>query len=197
MTIYCDESGGLSAGAMTFAAVAIEDKQALALLQRFKDVTGLRGELKGSRIGLTERALFYEYLERFGGTACIAVVRREKVARGPDLPQDINVYARLLESILGHLGRELPQGQTIIIDDGRYDAQHQQEVVADVQRHIGNWGTIKVADSRRSAGVQIADVLANTLYNLAISSSRATQIKTIVKPFITARRIRVTEIEQL
>lgn len=197
MTIYCDESGGLSAGAMTFAAVAIEDKQAAALLQRFKDVTGLRGELKGSRIGLTERALFYEYLERFGGNACIAVMRREKVANGRDLPPDINVYTRLLQSILDHLRKDLTQGQTIIIDDGRYDALHQQQVVSDVEKHLEGWGRISVADSRRSAGVQIADVLANTLYNLAIGSSRATQIKTIVKPFITTRRIRVTEIEQL
>ncbi len=197
MTIYCDESGGLSAGAMTFAAVAIEDSQAHALLSRFKDVTGLRGELKGSRIGLTERALFYEYLERFGGKACIAVVRRSKVASGPELPEDIKVYARLLETILGHLRTDLPPKQSIIIDDGRYDAIHQQGVVADVQKHLGDWGRISVADSRRSAGVQIADVLANSLYNLAIASARADRIKTIVKPFIAERLIRVTEIEHI
>ena len=197
MTIYCDESGGLSAGAMTFAAVAIGEAQAHALLDRFKDVTGLRGELKGSRIGLTERALFYEYLERFGGRACIAVVRQSKIASGPERPQDINVYARLLETILDHLRTDMPTRQTVIIDDGRYDAAHQQGVVAEVQKHIGDWATIKVADSRRSAGVQIADVLANTLYNLAIKSARADRIKTIVKPFIAERIIRVTEIERI
>ena len=183
---------------MAFAAVAIEEAQAQALLARFKDVTGLRGELKGSRIGLTERALFYEYLERFGGRACIAVVRRNKVvSAGTDLPEDITVYARLLKSILDHLRADAAPKQNIVIDDGRYDAARQQAVVADVQKHLGDWGRISVADSKRSAGVQIADVLANSLYNLAIASARADRIKTIVKPFITERLIRVTEIEQI
>ena len=99
MTIYCDESGGLTAGAMTFAAVLIEDQQAHALLNRMKDVTGLRGELKGSRIGLTERALFYELLSRFEGRAIVAVVRRSKLVSG-ELPADIDVYDKLLESLL-------------------------------------------------------------------------------------------------
>lgn len=197
MTIYCDESGGLSAGAMTFAAVAMEDDKAHALLDRFKDVTGLRGELKGSRIGLTERALFYELLERFEGQACIAVVRRAKVAPGADLPQDVTVYSRLLETILDHWHKDTPQGQDVVVDDGRYDTQLQQDVIAGVQRRLGDWGKVSVADSRRNAGVQIADVLANSLYNLAIGSVRADRIKIIVKPFITEQRIRVTELDRL
>src|SRR3546814_4216403 len=60
MTIYCDESGGLNAGAMTFAAVMLTPEVAAAIHARFRAVTGLRGELKGSRISLTERAYLLE-----------------------------------------------------------------------------------------------------------------------------------------
>ena len=52
MTIYCDESGGLNAGAMTFSAVMLTPKAAADIHARFRGVTGLRGELKGSRISL-------------------------------------------------------------------------------------------------------------------------------------------------
>ena len=44
MTIYCDESGGLNAGAMTFAAVMLSSEAAAAIHARFRAVTGLRGE---------------------------------------------------------------------------------------------------------------------------------------------------------
>ena len=56
VTIYCDESGGLNAGAMTFAAVMLTPQIAADIHARFRSVTGLRGELKGSRISVVERA---------------------------------------------------------------------------------------------------------------------------------------------
>lgn len=196
MTIYCDESGGLSAGTMTFAAVLIEDQQAHALLNRMKDVTGLRGELKGSRIGLTERALFYELLSRFEGRAIVAVVRRGKLA-GDKLPADIDVYDRLLENLLERWQKNEPNGHDVVVDDGRYDPEHQRGLIEGAQKRLGSWGKISVADSRRNAGVQIADVIANTVYNLAIQSSRADRIRAIVKPFIAEQRVQVFEIDQI
>src|SRR3546814_12845391 len=60
MTIYCDESGGLNAGAMPFAAGMLTPEVAAAIHARYRAVTGLRGELKGSRNSLTEQA----YLDR-------------------------------------------------------------------------------------------------------------------------------------
>lgn len=196
MTIYCDESGSLSAGAMTFAAVLIEDQQAHALLNRMKDVTGLRGELKGSRIGLTERALFYELLSRFEGRAIVAVVRSSKLVSG-ELPADIDVYDKLLESLLQRWRKDEPSGHNVVVDDGRYDPEHQRGLIEGAQKRLGSWGKISVADSRRNAGVQIADVIANTVYNLAIQSSRADRIRAIVKPFIAEQRVQVFEIDQI
>src|SRR3546814_1027396 len=67
MTIYCDESGGLNAGAMTFAAVMLTPEVAAAIHARFRAVTGLKGELKGSSISLTERAYLPELFDRAGG----------------------------------------------------------------------------------------------------------------------------------
>ena len=40
MTIYCDESGGLNAGAMTFAAAMLSSEAAAVIHARFRAVTG-------------------------------------------------------------------------------------------------------------------------------------------------------------
>ena len=198
MTIYCDESGALSAGAMCFAAVAIEPQAAENLLDRFRQVTGLRGELKGSRIALIERAYFFELLDRFDGTAWVSVIRREKLAREAPLPDDIKVYARLLGTVLDQWRSAPSVGvQEIIIDDGRYDPRLQSLLRDDIQRDLGQWGKTHLADSRRTAGIQIADVIANTIYNLATQTQRSERMRRIVSPFVQDRRVQVIEIERI
>lgn len=201
MSIYCDESGGLPAGAMCFAAVAISPDGADALLDRFRQVTGLRGELKGSRIGLTERALFFELLDRFDGRAWVSTVRRDRlVHKGDTLPEDSFVYARLLEAVLDKWREEPSQPKTshdIIIDAGRYDAERLAALRQDIQDDLGNWGRTSVADSRRSAGIQIADVVANSIFNLAIASNRSERIRRILSPFIADETVRVVEFDRL
>ena len=84
MTLYCDESGGLSAGAMTMAGIALSDDDATAVVARFRAVTGLRGELKGSRISSTERALLFEILAQRNARGWVAIADgpRLTAARG-------------------------------------------------------------------------------------------------------------------
>ena len=62
MPIYCDESGGVGRGVMTLAAIYVDEDKAEAILQRYRDCTGLKGELKGSRIDLPERAFVMEMI---------------------------------------------------------------------------------------------------------------------------------------
>ena len=99
MPIYVDESGSLPAGAMIMAGVEIEADAALQLLDRFKSVTGLRGELKGSRIALIERAFFFELFQRFGGRAQVCIMHDDTQRSGPR-PNDIDVYVALLTQLV-------------------------------------------------------------------------------------------------
>src|SRR3546814_17309738 len=98
MTIDCDESGGLNAGAMTFAAVMLTSEVAAAIHARFRAVTGLKGELKGSRISLTERAYLLELFDRAGGRPWVAVAEGAKLAHGKHGPPPTAtaLYAALL-----------------------------------------------------------------------------------------------------
>ncbi|HMO77094.1 MAG TPA: DUF3800 domain-containing protein [Sphingopyxis sp.] len=200
MTIYCDESGALNAGAMTFATVMLTPEGAAGIHDRFRAVTGLRGELKGSRISIVERAYLLELFDRAGGRAWVVVAKRDTLAQAPGgtLPSDLTVYGALLNSAVGHWLPETGGVCTdVVIDDGRYDPKILDLVRAEIQAGLGQWGRASLADSRRSDGVQIADVVANSLFNIAVQSPRAARIERIVEPMLESRAIRVAELTRV
>ncbi len=200
MTIYCDESGGLNAGAMTFAAVMLTPDAAADIHARFRAVTGLRGELKGSRISLTERAYLLELFDRAGGRAWVAVAKRERLAppKNGKPPSDLALYAALLDLAVSSWLPETGGVCTdVVIDDGRYDPAILGHVRETIQDGLSGWGRASLADSRRSDGVQIADVIANSLFNIEVGSPRAHRIGIILDPLLKSRAIRIAELTQL
>ncbi|WP_137869481.1 DUF3800 domain-containing protein [Sphingopyxis sp. 2PD] len=200
MTIYCDESGGLNAGAMTFAAVMLTPQVAADIHARFRSVTGLRSELKGSRISVVERAYLLELFDRAGGRAWVAVAKRDTLTQPPDgAPlSDLALYAALLNLAVG---RWLPETggvcTDVVIDEGRYDVAILAKVREEIQAGLGRWGRASLADSRRSEGVQIADVIANSLFNIAVASPRAHRIQRMIEPMLASKTIRVAELQQV
>ncbi|WP_411338723.1 DUF3800 domain-containing protein [Sphingopyxis sp. J-6] len=200
MTIYCDESGGLNTGVMTFSAVMLTPQAAADIHSRFRCVTGLRGELKGSRISIVERAYLLELFDRAGGRAWVAVAKRETLAQNPGgtLPSDLALYAALLNSAIGHWLPETGGVCTdVVIDDGRYDPKILSHVREEIQAGLGQWGRASLADSRRSDGVQIADVIANSLFNTVIGSPRAPRIQRIIDPLLASKAIRIAELTHI
>ena len=200
MTIYCDESGGLNTGAMTFAAVMLSPDAAAAIHARFRAVTGLRGELKGSRISLTERAYLLELFDRAGGRAWVAVAKRDNLAPPADgrLATDLALYTALLDLAVSNWLPETGGVCTdVVIDDGRYDPVILAGVRETIQAGLAGWGQASLADSRRSDGVQIADVIANSLFNVEIGSPRAHRIGVILEPMLASRAIRIAELTRL
>ncbi|HMN53499.1 MAG TPA: DUF3800 domain-containing protein [Sphingopyxis sp.] len=200
MTIYCDESGGLNTGAMTFAAVMLSPDAAAAIHARFRAVTGLRGELKGSRISLTERAYLLELFDRAGGRAWVAVAKRDNLAPPADgrLATDLALYTALLDLAVSNWLPETGGVCTdVVIDDGRYDPIILAGVRETIQAGLAGWGQASLADSRRSDGVQIADVIANSLFNVEIASPRAHRIGVILEPMLASRAIRIAELTKL
>jgi Protein of unknown function (DUF3800) len=197
MALYCDESGGLSAGAMTFAAVAIAPADADAVLSRFRAISGLRGELKGSRITPVERGLLFEILAQHDVQAWVAVADATQLAQAlATTVSDRALYSKLLDTaVAAWLPTTGGECADIIIDEGRYDPRILDGVRRDIQALLGQWGKASLADSRRCAGIQIADVIANSLFNLTIASVRARRIRAIVQPWLDNRRLRIIRLE--
>lgn len=200
MTIYCDESGGVGAGVIVIAAVAMPDGLADDLLIRVRDVLGLRGELKGSRITMAERAFVVEMLARCGvRTIVVQALTRDLAAASATgkPPSDLAIYAHLLGHVVDAWLPETGGCVELVIDDGRYDARLNSMVRDDVQRALGQWGKASLADSRRSAGVQFADVLANSFFQMATGSDRAHRLETLMAPFLGNGAIRRLNIKSV
>lgn len=193
LRIYCDESGGIGRGVMTLAAVAIEEDEAVRLLDRFRQVTGLASELKGSRIDLAERALFFQLFEDAEATATVGIaISALRPALGEDRgDHDRDVYMALVEDVLGAVLPESGGCLEVVMDDGRYDAPSQVKIRADIGRIIAPLGLASLGLSHNQAGLQIADVVANSFFNRALVSDRQARIAAMVQPLLDSGRIRM------
>src|SRR3546814_13421523 len=110
--------------------------------------------------------------DRAGGRAWVAVAKRDKLAENPGgtLPSDLALYAGLLNLAIG---RWLPETggvcTDVVIDDGRYDHKILAHVREELQAGLGQWGRATLAGSRPSDGVQIAAVIAASLFQITAS----------------------------
>lgn len=194
MPIYCDESGGIGRGVMTLAALSIEVEAAENILLRFRQITGLTGELKGSRIDLVERAFLFELLEPGDWHATVGIaISALKPEPGEDRgDHDIAVYSGLLDDVIGSM---VPNDGTacndVIIDDGRYGIETLALVRNSVGRLVGPLGTASLAVSHVLAGLQLADVIANSFFNRAMVTERQARLAAIVAPFLKSGKIRL------
>lgn len=192
MPIYCDESGGIGRGVMTLAAVSIAAEDADAILLRFRQVTGLSSELKGSRIDLTERALLFELLEPGDWHATVGIaISALRPEQGEDRgDHDISVYSAMLDDVIGAmLDAQGADCRDVMIDDGRYGIDTLKLVRNSVGRLVGPLGTASLAVSHLYAGLQIADVIANSFFNRALVTERQARMAAIVAPFLESGKI--------
>jgi Protein of unknown function (DUF3800) len=193
MPIYCDESGGVGRGVMTLAALSISAGAADTVLSRFRQIAGLKGELKGSRIDLIERALVFELLEPGDWHATVGIaISALKPEPGEDRgDHDIAIYSALLDDVIGSMVEARPDCSDVIIDDGRYGMETLKLVRDSVGRLVGPLGTASLAVSHAFAGLQLADVIANSFFNRALVNDRQARMAAIVAPFLESGKIRL------
>ncbi len=193
MHIFCDESGGVGRGVMTLAAVALEEDAADALIARFRGETGIHGEIKGSRIDLAERALLIDLFVEAKARAVVGVATR---ALWPEAGEDRgeldrDIYASLLDHAVARLLPESGGCAHVVIDDGRYSPMMVAQVRDEIAALIGPSGKAALADSHRSSGLQIADVIANSFFNRALPGDRQSVIGAMLAPLLETGRIRL------
>lgn len=194
MPVYCDESGGVGRGVMTLAGLSISEGVADKVLECFREMTGQSSELKGSRIELEERALLFELLEPGDwhatvGIAISALTPDQGADRGD---HDIAIYSALLDDVIAAMiVQQGPDCTDVIVDDGRYGAATLALVRDSVGRLVGPLGTAKLALSHKLAGLQIADVIANSFFNRALVTTRQARMAAIVQPFLNSGKIKL------
>ena len=193
MPIYCDESGGVGRGVMTLAAVNIQPDAADSLLSRFRATTGYLGELKGSRIDLVRRNLFFGLFTELDATATVGIAI-SALKPEPDEDRgdhDIVTYAALLNDVISAMLPGVMDCESVIIDDGRYGPETLSKVRDDIGRLVGPCGTARLELSHRLAGLQIADVIANSFFNRALVNDRQGRMAAIVAPLLENGRLKM------
>ena len=178
---------------MTLAGLRIDQAEAEKIIARFRAVTGVDGEIKGSRIELGERGLLFELLEKSHATATVGIAlsaARPSVgtSRGD---HDVEVYVALLEDVIGDMLPSVPGCAEIIIDDGRYSPETLALIRSDIAEYVGTCGTARLELSHRAAGLQLADVIANTFFTRALPGNRQARMAAIVTPLMNAGRIKM------
>lgn len=171
---------------MTLAAVSMDAASADNVLTDFRRLTGLTGELKGSRIDLTERALVFELLEQQRWTATVGIaISALKPDPGEDRgDHDIAIYAELLNEVIGLMAAKAGDCAQVVIDDGRYGPATLALVRQDIAKLVEPFGLVRLELSHRAAGLQVADVIANSFFNRALVSARQSHMAAIVAPFL-------------
>ena len=193
MPIYCDESGGVGRGVMTLAAVDIAAEEADTLLTRFRAATGYLGELKGSRIDLVRRGLFFDLFaaSQVKATVGIAISALKPDHNADRGDHDIATYAALLNDVVGAMLPGVVSCESVIIDDGRYGPETLSKVRDGIGRLVGPCGTAQLELSHRLAGLQIADVIANSFFNRALVNDRQGRMAAVVAPLLENGRIKM------
>ena len=193
MPIYCDESGGVGRGVMTLAAVDIAADEADVLLTRFRAATGYLDEVKGSRIDLIRRGVFFDLFTDSDANATVGIaisaLRPDQNADRGD--HDIATYAALLNDVVGAMLPDALSCESVIIDDGRYGPETLYNVRDDIGRLVGPCGTARLELSHRLAGLQIADVIANSFFNRALVNDRQGRMAAVVAPLLENGRIKM------
>jgi Protein of unknown function (DUF3800) len=176
---------------MTLAAVLMDESGAEDLLLQFRKATGLTGELKGSRIDLPERALVFELLAKTSAQVVVSIaISALKPAQGTDRgAHDVEIYGQLMNDAIGAVMKGNGDCTKVIMDTGRYDEKILATVRSDIAMLIGPWNAAHMAESHRMAGLQIADVIANSFFNRAFVTERQARLAEIVQPFLDSGQI--------
>ncbi|MBK1665263.1 hypothetical protein CKO38_14620 [Rhodospirillum rubrum] len=203
MQVFCDESGGSDAANTSFvlAAVSIGSTEAGRLMKSFRKATGLLGEIKGHRLDIRQRKIFFDLLckERHAQSAAVAANRWQALglwAMGA-LPE-VDLYGHLLiEACWPLVGHSLARRVTITPDGGRYKKAHLASVGERLAKALQNDDRrvdVGFGDSAHVAGLQIADILANSVFQTLGPGPMAGLVNRLLLPVIDAGRLTIEPI---
>ncbi|MBE1504119.1 hypothetical protein H4W29_001300 [Rhizobium viscosum] len=138
------------------------------MMKKFRKAIGAKDEVKGGLLDDAQRGKFFDMLgeeEHFS-----AVVTCHKSSSLGSVVSNVHPECSVLEQMVIEACMPLMVSGTqarIIADGGRYSRQVYDQIAAKIAATIGKFNAAPAIDFVRSditAGVQIADIIANTIY---------------------------------
>lgn len=207
MQIFCDESGGADPANEIFlvAAVMLSATGATRSLKSFRKAVNWKGsEIKGHSLTLEQRRVFFDLLNREADLDSVVVScgRRNPLggwAMGT-LPES-QLYSHLLREACLGLIRPGFVPRTITPDGGRYKRAELNTIKADlagaVQVNVASPHEVRVSfeDSASFPGLQIADVIANTVFQALGNTAASEFANELLGPLRSSRRLTLRPVE--
>ncbi|MGO4450457.1 DUF3800 domain-containing protein [Phyllobacterium sp. TAF24] len=201
MEIYCDESGGPDRGVFLTSAVLIDATEATRLLKDFRRLHKLPREIKGTGLPDAARHDFFELLSRKEDvcTTVVACTRVTKLGGWALKELEANI---IYENLIFESCRAIPySGQpniTVRPDHGTYKKGIMKEIgsrlAVSISDHFGAETFVTFAESHLTPGVQIADVIANTVFRI-LKEGAALSDDPFCKTMHKAGKLKLLDIE--
>jgi len=190
--VYFDESGGVgdSKGVFAVAATMAMPEQAKRLIKDLRKATGLPHEIKGSGLPLSARRIFFDLLGKLSSGVSVAVVCDRKTSLGAWAMGNDQLPEHLLWTEL-HIEAccRLPiDGCRLLLspDGGRYQKAILHDVVRPMlheqieARTTAAVESVDFVSSHHVTGVQIADLVVNSVYHMYTESRDAPEIRELI-----------------
>lgn len=177
MKIFCDESGGFDGDkhSLVLSAVRISEHDATRLMKQFRKAIRATNEVKGGLLTDPDRALFFDMLSKEEHFAAAVTCHRKSQlgATVAALQREHEVFEDMLFEACNPL-TNVGNSIRVSADGGRYSRPILSRLSARIGARLSRDDFATVVDFVRSdltPGVQIADIIANTVYKATCSGS--------------------------
>ena len=200
--IFCDESGGMEADKHSFivTAVSIAPHDATRLMKTFKKAIKAKDEPKGSLLSIPQRTIMFDLLAKEAEHSAVAVTCSKHTPFGKWVGGTFcerDVYAAMLAETCLKMPHDNPKIVNVVADSGRYSGKITPEVKEAVTSALAPhraWQmNIAFADSRQHPGIQIADIVGNTIYQLLQDGHNAILSSDLLHPLLNKGKLLVEE----
>lgn len=202
MQIFCDESGGIDQGRFLVAAIRIDGAEAIRMVKTIRKLLRTDGsELKGNDLGIAQIETVFSVLARHPAAVAMSVIcHREDPVGGwaaGALPEHRIWRELIVESCLPLHHRSV---RGIVPDGGRYKKAVLRATEAEIAEAVARRGSLPripvgCASSVGTPGIQIADVVSNTVYRATGGYPDAEACRRILAVAAAHGQLRVAKLE--
>lgn len=208
MHLYCDESGGTDGDLFCVSALRLEPREVERALKVFRRQTSWEGEVKGHALHAEQRLLLLELAFKTPSAAAVVVCDARTMLGGwaaSTLVPEAMLRRELLSEACILAMEDLPRATCagVTADGGRYT----RKVLAEERTHLETVlrergllpqakhpRLVAHASSQQHPGLQLADVVANTVHRLLRGAQPGVSPALVGLPEVLVERIQIRHV---
>jgi hypothetical protein len=201
--IFCDESGGADQKHFLVTAVRMDGEAATRMVKTVRKALRINGELKGNHLTIDQIQKVFSILENNSSILAVSVIcAREDALGGWALGEHKEhiIWGELIAESCVPLHRTGVRG--VVPDGGRYKRTVIRAVEADITQVLADRTGLPLipvhcAESAGTPGIQIADIIGNTVYRSLGTFTDASECRKLLADAQDAGRLQIRMLEMM